>query len=229
MLLGLNDEVSNASENSNVAGGSVVTNEYLGNAAYTLSMNGFYDSALLQAVKDPDTNVSGAHIITVALGGNNRAAPVALASGGLKTHIQKLIASQTLTKATLDFVVNSIDPAGAVSAALVGELAQRTTAANNDANYVDFLAAAPNGGSVYLQCTQLALGAATNLVVTLRHSTDHAAWNDHANGVFTALTAVGAQRLAIAANINRYLSFSWAWTGGAGTSATFLVAFVPNP
>jgi hypothetical protein len=80
-----------------------------------------------------------------------------------------------------------------------------------------------SGGTVYLQMTGLVLGGYTNAIVTLRDSPDDIAYSDVAS--FTAMTAIGAQRLAVAGTIERYTAISVAFTGaGADESATFLAA-----
>ena len=109
---------------------------------------------------------------------------------------------------------------------LLAALAARTTAGNTESASLDNAALTSNGGAGYLGVTALTLGGYTNLVVKVRHSVDNVTFADLAT--FTAVTAIGAQRKAVAplTTVNRYLAISWAWTGaGSGQSATFTVAF----
>ena len=101
----------------------------------------------------------------------------------------------------------------------------RGAAGDTKATYADFGAAATLGGVAYLELTDLTLGGYTNIVIKVWHSPDHSSWAELAS--FTAKTAVGAQRLAVATNpIERYRAVSWAYTGsGAGPSSTFAVGF----
>jgi hypothetical protein len=78
------------------------------------------------------------------------------------------------------------------------------------------------GGSAYLHCTALTLGGYTNAVIKVRHSTDDSTYVDLA--AFTAITAVGAQRVTFTGPIYRHLAQSIALTGsGSGPSATYFV------
>ena len=101
---------------------------------------------------------------------------------------------------------------------IIAHLLARGAAGDTSATYVDNAASSALGGVGYLQLSALTLGGYTNLVVKVRHSADHVSWADLLT--FTAKTAIGAERVAVATNpINRYLCVSWAWTG-AGASAS---------
>jgi hypothetical protein len=72
-------------------------------------------------------------------------------------------------------------------------------------------------GVADLHVIDLALGGYTDLVVTVRHSNDDAAWVSA--GSFAAVTVEGvAERITIA-NLRRYRAISWAY-GGAGAGPT---------
>jgi len=100
--------------------------------------------------------------------------------------------------------------------------AARTTAGNTDASYVD-LGSSSASGQIYLELGALTLGGYTSLTVTLRHSSDHVTFATHTT--LAAMTAIGGQSVAYGANLNRYISVGWSWTGsGSGQSASFVVA-----
>jgi hypothetical protein len=83
-------------------------------------------------------------------------------------------------------------------------------------------ASTQNGGSGYLQVSQLALGGFTNFQAKVRHSVDNAAWVDLVT--FTVVTAApAAERVAVAGTVNRYLASSGAY-GGAGAEQTVTAA-----
>lgn len=81
-----------------------------------------------------------------------------------------------------------------------------------------------NGGSGYLQMTQLTLGTFTDALVTVRHSDDDAVYADLV--AFTARTVFGAERVTVAGAVRRYLAQNIDFRGaGSGGSATYLVGF----
>lgn len=75
-----------------------------------------------------------------------------------------------------------------------------------------------------LQLTALVLGAASDVVVKVRHSSDNSSYSDLIT--FAAKTAVGAERVETTTDAKRYLAISWTGTGAAITSATPFVAVV---
>ena len=101
----------------------------------------------------------------------------------------------------------------------VTALRSGVTGTPTDATYADLGAnTAATGIRAHLIIPTLTLGAATNLIVKLRHSTDHSSWADLASGAFTAATVPTTQTLTVASVVNRYLSIAWTWTGSTGTS-----------
>jgi hypothetical protein len=105
---------------------------------------------------------------------------------------------------------------------VVAPYAARTTASNTDATYATMTETSAASGTAFLHVAALTLGGSTSCTVTVRHSTDHITFSDHT--AFTNVTAVGAQTLALASTVNKYLSISWAWNG-AGSDQS-LSAFV---
>ena len=89
----------------------------------------------------------------------------------------------------------------------------------------DNAASSANGGAAYLQCSVLTLGGFTDLDVTIRDSADDAAWANHSDGAFAALTsAPTAERIVLTGTIRRYTAIDWNWGGsGSGQTATFMV------
>lgn len=97
------------------------------------------------------------------------------------------------------------------------------TSATNGAS-LDGGAATSFGGQFYLNLTGF---TGTSVTVKIQDSADNAAWLDLAGAAFTAATAVGWQRVAIANNatVRRYLRVV---TTGTFSSATFVVNAVRN-
>jgi hypothetical protein len=120
-----------------------------------------------------------------------------------------------LSSRTVEGAVDSVLTIGAEFKSSVGEedvvshhaLAQETIDGNGTT--VDNGAATTNGGVAYLEVSAVT----TNVLVTVRHSTDNFGANDVLLGTFALATARGAQRLEIAGTINRYTRFVWDLTG----------------
>ena len=122
--------------------------------------------------------------------------------------------------------IHSLDPTisveGPVNYGLVvADYVERGAAGNTDAQYVDLGGAAAGGGVAYLHVGNLDLGGGTKCVVKLRDSADHTTFADKAT--FADITTVGAQTITVAGPLKRYLSISWAWTGGASQKITCFV------
>ena len=88
-----------------------------------------------------------------------------------------------------------------------------------DGTSVDWAASTAQGGWGIIHCTAF---DATSLDVDIEDSPDDSVWATL--GSFTQLTAVGSERIEVAAGttVDRYIRASWTLVG---TSATFAVAF----
>lgn len=130
--------------------------------------------------------------------------------------IDAAVADAVATSATL--VADEMVDAGFVVHALGAETATGNTAS------IDRGAATANGGVAVLHAT--AYSGLTNAAIKVQHSVDNSVWTDLAT--FTIITAVGAQRLFLAAGttVNRYVRASLT-VSGAG-SVTYLVALEPR-
>ena len=130
------------------------------------------------------------------------------------------LAPDTIHSLTPEFTVT-----GTVNNAyVVAPLVARTTAGNTQSTYADMAVAATGGTArAFLVVTSLTLGGYTNLIVTVQScATSGGSYDDET--AFTAVTAAGAESVALSGDVNRYLAVKWAWTGaGTGQSATFWV------
>ena len=123
----------------------------------------------------------------------------------------------------MDGIIPTLTVSGEVNQGyVVAPPVSRSTAGNTDTTYADMGAASATGGHAFLHLPVLTLGGYTNVIVTVRHSTDHITFVNHTS--FTAATVPTSQVIALAGTINRYLSIGWAWTGaGSGQSFTAFV------
>jgi len=105
--------------------------------------------------------------------------------------------------------------------------ATRTTAGNTDAAYADIGASSADGARAYLQVGAIVLGGATSATVVVRHSSDHITFVAHASGSFANTTAISGRCITLSGLVNRYISTSWIYNGGAGTSISYLTTITP--
>lgn len=105
---------------------------------------------------------------------------------------------------------------------VVGPHAAYTSAANTDATYATMNDDTGATGVGFLHITAIDLDGYDSVTFTVRHSDDHITFADHT--AFTTAAAVGAQTVALAATVNKYLSVAHAYVG-AGTDPS-VTAFV---
>ena len=105
---------------------------------------------------------------------------------------------------------------------VVAPYVARTDAGNTDLTYATMTEASAPTGRAFLHVGALDLGGSTSCTITVRHSDDHITFGNHT--AFTTVTAVGAETIALASTVNKYLSIAHAWVG-AGAAQT-ITAFV---
>ena len=108
------------------------------------------------------------------------------------------------------------------NAFVVAPYDNRTTASNLDAADADGLAES-TGATAFIHIGYIALGGYDNCIITPRDSADGITYAD-CSAAFAAVTATGAESIALTGTVDQYLSVSWAWTGsGSDQSITFAV------
>jgi hypothetical protein len=105
---------------------------------------------------------------------------------------------------------------------VVAPYVARTAAGNTDSAYATMTETSAPTGRAFLHVGALDLGGSTSCTITVRHSDDHITFGNHT--AFTNVTAVGAETIALASTVNKYLSIAHAWVG-AGAAQT-ITAFV---
>jgi hypothetical protein len=103
------------------------------------------------------------------------------------------------------------------------DLVAETTTANFAS--VDNAAASTNGGVAHLNATILGGISSPSFTMKVQHSTDNSSWADLVT--FAAVTASGAQRIAVAAGttVNRYVRGIISAVAGSTPTCTFNIAF----
>lgn len=217
-LTGQSHKKSVALEDATSMGESWRNMQSTGVREFDLAYEGFYDDAATTGIDARVVAQNGnTHVISVLPDGNVLSKYFIGFKGPVQAAYERLLGIASLHKARITYQGSGEVEDGVV----VKTHGAVTTDADTESAPHDGAAASALGAVGYLQCTAITLDTATDLVVKLRHSADASSWADL--GTFTALTARGAQRLAIAAGANmprRYLATSWAWTGGAGAGST---------
>jgi len=215
---GPNEEVMRVLEQSDGAGAAVDEYTDVGMTKFDLSMDGFYDDTLIQALEA----LAGDNPMIYSLIGN-AVGDRAIGVNALRQTISRGPSRDALTKSSLTFKSDEGHDVGHVSAphatrTLEGpeETATDDWGASNDPS--------TDGAIAYLVCNALTLDSADDLQVDIIDSDDDITYGDLIN--FTALTAVGAQRATAAGNVERYTQTRWEFSGTPGGNQTSQFATV---
>ena len=157
-----------------------------------------------------------------ALPSGGVARPCVGIKGQIQVNYQRSASRGELHKAAASYMANGIVEECVL---LAHHIARTADPGDTEATSHDNAASSASGGAAYLQVSALALGGYTNVQVTIRDSADDAAWADHGDGAFAAVTAApSAQRIALTGTIRRYTAIDWDFVGaGAAQSITFMV------
>lgn len=212
-------------EDSTCCGDSWEEWAFTGEKRCSASMKGFFDDAD-NASNEAFVDQYAARIICYGMQGNTAGKQLSMLSGPMQSKYVREAARGALTKGAIEIAGSGEIEDGRI----VATLTARTTAGNTAAASVNNGGSSAAGGAVYLQCTSLALGGYTNLVVKLQDSADNITFGDVAGGTFTALIAApGKERKALSGTIKQYTAVAWSWTGsGSDQTATFLVGLHRN-
>ena len=101
-------------------------------------------------------------------------------------------------------------------------LANATVTANGQQSSVDNTASSANGGVGFLHI--LGLSAGDTITVKIQHSSNNSTWADLITFTMNG-SVIGAERIAVAGTINRYVRASYTVTG-SGISFPIVVIFV---
>jgi len=180
-----------------------------------VSISGIYDQAL-DTILAAYLGSADGEVLTVmpdggTAGGHSATGVVRHTSYKSSTPVGGMITVSASLEASGDW-----EPNGRVLHTLHAE-----TVTGNEASIMDVAAATTNGGIATIHCTAF---TGTSLAVKVQHSVDDAVWVDLTPS-FTTLTAVGSQRITIAAGttVNKYLRVYYTIVG---TTMTFAVSFV---
>lgn len=223
-MAALNEEVEQLLEENTGFSLTWPTHAQVGLKKAAYSQNGFYNDTAAKSNEALVGLTGTSRVGMLALAGNTVGKMFRGFAGLIQSKYTRQVQVGALHKAAAEHAVSGQVEEGKILHALGAETA---ASGNTDASSVDG-SASSSSGAAYFAVTSLTLGGYTNLALKVRHSADNVTFADLASAtVVTASPA--AERVAIAATINRYTSCSWSFTGaGAGQTATFTVGVVRN-
>jgi hypothetical protein len=187
-----------------------------GNAKSGLTQEGFFDDAVAGQHEGALAGQGVRRVFCYSVGGNAVGSLFTGFAGALQTKYNRVLQMLKLHRAKVEYVVSGEREDGVTLHPHV----QESAGGNSQGTPHDNGAATTNGGSAYLQVSQMA--GITALDVKVRHSVDNAVWVDLATFTQVPVAALRkGERKAIVGTINRYTSTTWTPTG-AGTF-TFMV------
>ena len=185
--------------------------------------DGWFDDTQYTAASQMVAMAATESVFMLALKGNTAGLEAVCAGGVLNAGLKNPVAVGEYHRASMELGVSGVID----NATIVAPLALYSGDIDTATSHLDLGATGggTTGGNAYMSCTTLHLDGSTNLILTIQDSADHGVWADH--DVFTALTAVGAQKkVSTDVTVNRYLAYKAVYTGLANTpTATFVLAY----
>jgi len=185
----------------------------------TVSHRSFYDDAD-DATSDALVGSEGtARVFTAGIEGNAQGKKTIASNGILQRRVARTPARGELHKISAEY-----EGAKMEDAKIIQSLAAESGAGATSDGSHDNSASSANGGTAYLQATDLTLGGYTSITVELEHSANDATWVTLV--AFTAVTAAPfAEAKAVAGTIDRYVQTTLTLNGaGSSESITLLTA-----
>ena len=208
-------------EETHTLGDSWVEHEAVGLSRFSLTQSGFYDDDSDSINELLEGNQGTNRVICLGPAGNTIGQPFTGVQGAINGSYRRQVSRGALHKAESNYAGNGRIEDGVI----LHELSAETVDGDTESSSHDNAAQSTAGGAGYLQITAIDLDGHTALEVDILDSADDATFASKA--AFTAATAVGAERIAIAGTIRRYTAVSYDFTGtGTSPSATFMTGIV---
>lgn len=141
-------------------------------------------------------------------------------AGALEAQVERIATLGKLHRVNVSYRGNGAVEQGFIHQALAAVTVDFDT---TSAGYIDNAASSASGGSGYVQVS--AYSGFTNVIVKLRHSTDHVSWSDLITFA-TITSAPTAERKTVAGTINRYTAVDVNVTGSG--SITLMIGLARN-
>ena len=220
----LEDSQSALTEETTAFGDDWTKHEYTNLKEGTLTQEGFFDTST-NSINDALAGNRGVErILNYNVEGNTIGKHLLCWSGALQVDYNKVVSSGELHKANASY-----ENAGVVEQGLILHAhTERETDGDTESDPVQHGASSTDGGSAYLQVSDLSLDDYNDVLITVRER-NGGTWADLQS--FTAVTeAPHSERLEIEGNIEQDLAVKWEFRNGTGSnqSIKFVVGFVRN-
>lgn len=217
----LDENVENVAQEVRGLGETMDRHAGVGIARVTLdAAPGLYSDAAAKQIQAYQSNQNTRKLVSYGFWGDEEGDAAIMMDGYFAAVFKRQAQRDGLTLAGATFNMSGTyygpASAGLSGAVILGGRTSRTLDGDTESASVDNSSSSASGLVVDLHVPALDLDGGSQVVVTVQDSTDDAVWDTI--GTFTAVTAAGAsERLEIAGTIERYLSITWAFTGGGGS------------
>lgn len=220
----IEDNIEALLEETTVLGDSWARHEATGIKKANITQEGYYDDAAGSSNDALCGSAGLSRLLCYGVEGNVIGKHFVGFSGAMQTTFTRIAGRGNLLRANASHQGSGEAEEGVI---LHPHIA-RTAAGNTESTPVDNGVALSNGGTAYLQLSDLVLGGYSNITIKVRQSDNGSTWTDLLT--FTAVTnAPAKERKIITGTIKKFLSVSWAFSGvGSNPSAKFMAGFVRN-
>lgn len=209
-------------EQSNTLGDTWHEQAAVGVSDGSASVSGFYDDAT-GGTNDALVEAQGtAPVFVFGLAGNAQGQSVVGMQGAMTQSVARSASRDAIQKISVSYAGHGAIEDGEIIQSLAAESGDGATSDGSEDNG----ASTAGGAALYLEVTSLTLGGYTSVTVVVEDSANDSTWATL--GTFTAVTAIGAERIVVAAasaTPDRYMRVNLTWNGsGSSESITLLVA-----
>lgn len=231
---GLEESVEAIAQETRGLGGTMDTWKDIGVARISLSATpGLYTDAAFKQVSAYESNQGTRKLVSYGFAGDAIGAEAVMIDGAFVGKWKRMSQRDGLTLAGAEFAMSGTyygpggDDSGANAPVILHGVDSEAGDGDTESSSVDNSASSASGLVVDLHIPALDLDGGSQVVVTVQDSPDDAVWTTL--GTFTTVTDESngsSERLTIAGTIERYLSITWAFTGGSSPTVTPYVVAV---
>jgi len=206
----LSDTVEGLTEDATVLGATWQTPLPTGTKRAELTQAGYFDNAADSSHHVFNEQQGTSRVVSLGYEGNTLGKNATCYAGAYASKYSRIVSKNQLHRAAATYQITGASD----ECAIIAPLAARTADGNTQTTPWDNAVLSTNGAG-YLQVNAITLSGRPSVVIKLRHSDDNSTYADLAT--FAAVSAIGAERVAITGTINRYVAIAWAWGGSGGT------------
>jgi len=191
----------------------------------SINQSGFYDDDS-NSVNDALSGNEGVSRVTcIGVEGNTIGQQFTGFAGAMQANYKRIASRGELHKANAEYKSNGIVEEGKI---VHNHSTETGASGNTQSSSVDGTAQSADGGSGYLQVSDLVLGGYDSMTIKIQDSSDDITYSDLIT--FTVVSsAPAAERKTVSGTVERYIACSYEFNGaGSGQSVTFMAGFVRN-